>query len=291
MDYKKKIVLLGESAVGKTSLIRKFVFDQFDDSYIATIGSKITKKEIAIKRRSTEDHIKLLIWDLIGREGYHGLHARTIAGVHGAIVVADLTRRETLGTLERYWIPFLFKVVGNVPLVFVCNKSDLKSEFEYEPDEIHEMASRYNGSLDGILPGDLRSCYATSARTGDNVQNAFESMGHMLVNDDKITDPVKELYESMVVTGIQRDTDMATVIGVLDAVIIDFCQGFSDPGLAMLLLRTEVARAGMDINNPTGDELKKLVEFLAEAENEYHEHATVMSNLKRRKEWLGWIKE
>ncbi len=113
MNLKKKIVIIGDSAVGKTSLIRRYVFNQFQDSYITTIGSKVTTKECIIKRPLHSVEITFVIWDLIGREGYKGIHARTFAGVSGAILVADLTRKETFENLERYWIPLLFKVVDN----------------------------------------------------------------------------------------------------------------------------------------------------------------------------------
>jgi GTPase SAR1 family protein len=79
LTIKKKIVLLGDSAVGKTSLIRRYVFDQFEDSYIATIGTKVTRKELKIQRPHHSVDLTFVIWDLIGREGYHGLHARTFA--------------------------------------------------------------------------------------------------------------------------------------------------------------------------------------------------------------------
>jgi hypothetical protein len=272
-------------------LIRKYVFDQFDDSYIATIGSKVTKKEIQLQWSKRNVNLKLMIWDLIGREGFHGLHARTIAGVHGAILVVDLTRTETLRSLERYWIPFLFKVVGNVPMVFACNKADLKDEFEFEPDEIFKRASKYNGPLEEILPKGLEASYSTSAKTGKNVQYAFESLGYMMLNDNKIVDPIKELYESLIVTGIQRNTDQTTTIGLLDSIIIDFCSGFEKSSMAMLILRSEIARAGIDINNPDKKGIQKLVDYLAEAENEYLEHEVVVSNMKKRHKWISKLRE
>lgn len=232
-----------------------------------------------------------MIWDLIGREGFYGLHARTITGVHGAILVADLTRKDTLRSLERYWIPFLFKIVGNLPMVFVCNKSDLKNEFEYEPEVILDTASRYNGPLEDILPKGFEACYPTSAKTGENVQHAFESLGYMMLGDNKMVDPIKELYESLIVTGIQRNLDRTTNIGVLDSIIIDFCSGFEKSSMAMLILRAEIARAGLDINNPDKKGIQKLIEYLAEAENEHLDHENVVSNLKKRLKWIDKVKE
>lgn len=291
MAIKKKIVLLGDSAVGKTSLIRRYVFNQFEDSYVATIGSKVTTKELKIQMPNRTEHLTLVIWDLIGREGYHALHSRTFVGVHGALLVADLTREETFKSLERYWIPILFKVVENVPLVFVCNKSDLKEEYEFEPEDLVDVASRYNEGQDRILPAGLESWYSTSARNGSNVNNAFESLGHFVMRSEDLADPVKELFESLVAMGIQRSSDKTTPIGALDAVIGDFCEGFDDSRMAMVILRQEIVRASIDIRNPTKEGILRAVEYLAEVETELKDEKTVKSNLDRRIRWVDNIKE
>jgi len=291
LSITKKIVLLGDSAVGKTSLIRRYVFDQFEDSHIATIGSKVTMKRLRIPRPNKTVELKLMIWDIIGREGYHALHARTFAGVHGAILVADLTRRETLLSLERYWIPALMKVVESVPLVFACNKSDLKNGFEFTPEEMESLASRYNIGLEGVLPSSLETNYSTSAKDGSNVERAFESLGHLVLADKRPSDPVRELYESLVVTGIQRTVDKRTPIGTLDAIMVDFCTGYDDSRMAMLILRQELLRAGVDVNNPKKEGIFRAVEYLAEAENEFKDEAEVLSNLERRLNWVQQLKD
>jgi small GTP-binding protein len=291
MTIKKKIVLLGDSAVGKTSLIRRYVFNQFKDSYVATIGTKVTKKDLTIQRPHHSVGLTFVIWDLIGREGYHGLHARTFAGVSSAILVADLTRKETLVSLERYWIPLLFKIVDNVPLIFVCNKSDLKDDYEFEYEDLCEIAQRYNKQISGVLPKGLSTCYSTSAKTGNNVEHTFESLGHLLVSSFDLKDPVKELYENFIALGIHRSSDKTTAIGALDTIIVDFIEGYKDPRVSTMILRQEVARAGLDINNPTKEEILKAVEYLAEAENEFKDEETVLANLERRQKWAYEIRE
>lgn len=281
---KKKIVLLGDSAVGKTSLIRRFVFDQFEDYYVSTIGTKVTRKELRIPAEEEDIGLTLVIWDLIGREGYHALHARSFVGVNGAILVADMTRKDTLDSLERYWIPSLFKVAESVPLVFACNKSDLKGDLEFQLEDLETIASRYNAGFEKALPKRLRVAYATSAKTGRNVESAFESIGHLALSGG-LADPLKELYESLVATGVKRTSDKSTPIGALDATIVDFCEGFKDSRLAMPILRQEVARAGIDIRSPSKEGLLKLIEYLAEAETEFQDEKAVTENLRKRQKW------
>ncbi len=289
MTLKKKIVLLGDSAVGKTSLIRRYVFDQFQDSYISTIGSKATMKELKIPQEKEDIDLTLMIWDLVGSEGYHAVHARNFVGVDGAILVADMTRRETLENLERYWIPSLFSVVESVPLVFACNKSDLKSQFEFKQKDLTEIALRYNDDFEKALPESLRTDYETSAKEGDNVELAFESIGYMVAVSKKQSDPVKELYEGLVAQTIKRSSDRNTSIGVLDAIIVDFCEGFEDSRYAMLILREQINRAGIDIRSPSKGGILKFIDYLAEAEREFQDEKTVKSNFERRKEWAQSI--
>jgi small GTP-binding protein len=283
MSVKKKIVMLGDSAVGKTSLIRRFVFDKFDDAYISTIGSKVTKKEMVIVKNGKEIELRLMIWDVLGREGYTATHSRTFAGVHGAVLVCDLTRRETLKSLERYWIPLLFDVVEYVPLVFACNKNDLSGEIAFEPDDLVAVASRYNSGFKKELPANLATTFSTSAKTGDNVETAFESLGHMLLTEKIPDDPVKDLYESLVAMGMHRQTDTGTPMGALDAIIVDFCDDFKDDRVAMSLLRQEIIRAGIDIRSPSKEGLLKVVEYLAEAGSEFQDERTVIAN---RDKWM-----
>lgn len=283
---RKKIALLGDSAVGKTSLIRRFVFDQFEDAYVSTIGTKVTRKEMKIQMEENVD-LTLVIWDLIGREGYHALHARSFVGVNGAVLVADMTRRDTLESLERYWIPSLHKVVDRIPLVFVCNKSDLKAQSEFGPEDLETIASRHNAGFEESLPERLSAAYETSAKTGRKVEAAFESIGHLVVSGGEPADPLGELYESLVATGVKKASDKSTPVGALDAIMVDFCEGFKDSRLAMPILRQEVARAGVDIRSPSKEGILKLVEYLAEAETEFQDEKSVRENLRKRLDWVG----
>ncbi len=290
MVVKKKIVLLGDSAVGKTSLIRRFVYDHFEDSYIATVGTKVTRKEMLITRPSGTEKLKMMIWDVIGREGYHAVHSRSFVGVHGALLVTDLTRDETLHNLEQYWIPSLYKVAENVPMVFTCNKSDLRGDFEFGTEDLVEVASKYNPGIEQSLPRHLSTSYSTSAKTGSNVEMAFESLAMMMLSEERPDDPLRELYESLVASRIRRTSGTITSIGALDAIIVDFSEQFDDQRLALAVLRLELARAGVDVRNPTREGLLKAIDFLADAELEFHDRDTVVGNQERRLGWASQIK-
>jgi len=290
MAVTKKVVMLGDSAVGKTSLIRRYVHDRFDDAYIMTIGSKVSKKHLVVTTKDKTTQMDMMIWDVLGREGYTSLHSRTFAGVHGAILVADLTRKETLAALERYWIPTLFKVVEYVPLVFACNKSDLSASATFNFAEMKSIASRYNAGLDDVLPKGLSTSYMTSAKTGNDVNEAFDSLGHLMLSRKILDDPIKELYESMIAMGVSRQSGKRTAIGALDAIITDFCEGFDDDRLAMSLIRQETVRAGVDVRNPAREGLLKIVEYIAEAESEFLDEKKVAANREKRMAWAKGVR-
>src|SRR3989454_12714444 len=102
---KRKILLLGDASVGKTSLIRRFVVDKFSDDYITTIGTKVTKRDLRIESPSKATDMTFMIWDVLGQKGYRGIQESSFQGAKGALLVYDVTRPETAESLHEYWIP------------------------------------------------------------------------------------------------------------------------------------------------------------------------------------------
>ena len=159
---KRKYCLLGEGAVGKTSLIRRFVTDQFDDRYITTIGTKVTKKSVHMDKPEGSARVDMMIWDIMGQQGYRGmLQESYFHGASGGMAVCDVTRPETLDNLQE-WINGLRGVCGDVPIVILANKADLRDIAQLAPDKLQSVAKE-NGTTG----------YFTSAKTGANVEKAF----------------------------------------------------------------------------------------------------------------------
>ena len=173
-------------------------------------------------------------------------------------------------------------MVDKIPLVFVCNKSDLVGDASSELEAARELSSRHNVGLEGALPAGFSACLATSAKTGSNVEAVFETLGHLLLSEKKPEDPLKELCESLFSESIQRKTDRSTLVGVTDVLIVDFCKGFGDEGKAMNALRKQFIRAGLDARNPSRDALFRAVEYMAEAESGSHDEPAVRANRERR---------
>ena len=161
----KKICLLGEFAVGKTSLARRFVEGRFDDRYPSTIGVKISRR--VIERSS--GNLNLLVWDLSGSDEFNDqIQANYLRGSSGALIVCDLTRRETLAGFQRY--ADRIRAVGlDIPLVFIGNKMDLVEERAISDAELQSVAETFQSP-----------CLLSSAKTGENTETAFLRLAEMM---------------------------------------------------------------------------------------------------------------
>ena len=167
----KKVCLLGDPGVGKTSLVRRFVTDLFDDSYLSTIGAKITKKGLVLDIPERDLHVKLtlMIWDVAGQKEYRAFHEMHMKGMEGVLAVADLTRKNTFESLKAT-LSMAERTNTNIPIVFLLNKCDLAEPSDADLKDVRTLASRRK------IP-----VLATSAKTGLNVELAFERLSRMML--------------------------------------------------------------------------------------------------------------
>lgn len=152
----KKICMLGASAVGKTSLVSRFVRSLFSDKYHTTVGVKVDKKVVALG----QEQMDLLLWDLYGEDEFQRIRASYLRGSSGYVLVVDGTRRETLEkavVLQNR----TEETIGKVPFVLVVNKADLAEKWEIDDAAIDELNKRG------------WPAFKTSAKTGEGVEQAF----------------------------------------------------------------------------------------------------------------------
>ena len=165
-DYQKKICLLGDPAVGKTSLIRRFVEDTFEEDYVSTIGTNVMSKMVNLYTPETGEttKIKLMIWDIAGQKNISDIHASYYQGVEGALIVCDITRSDTLEHLPD-WIYQYRKITNESDFVVLVNKSDISYMKSFDMNEAKRIADSYSAHQ-----------FLTSAKTGDGVENAFHTL-------------------------------------------------------------------------------------------------------------------
>lgn len=164
----KKVCMLGAFSVGKTSLVSQYVHTIFSDQYLSTVGVKISKKELKV---DGED-VNLVLWDMEGRDNYADINVSYLRGSMGFFVVADGTRKETLESALAIR-KLALEVMGEVPSYLLLNKADLAERWEITGDILAEAEN------DGV------KTIMTSAKTGQAVNTAFETLARDMLAEDK----------------------------------------------------------------------------------------------------------
>jgi len=173
---KKKICLLGSFAVGKTSLVERFVYNRFDEKYLTTIGVKISQKVLSPAQNSKSGQYiqyTFLVWDIAGMDKFDAVVENYYRGSAGALAVADLIRPETIGQLHDICDRFL-SVSPGAQLQVLGNKLDL---FEQEGETISLLKNMVSAfSTDYLL---------TSAKTGEKVEEAFLTLAKKMAETNE----------------------------------------------------------------------------------------------------------
>ncbi len=165
----KKICLIGDFAVGKTSLIRRFVEGQFSDQYLSTVGVKISRKSL--------EQVQLIIWDIEGSTKFKAIAPTYLQGATGAVIVGDVTQKETLEHIIDHIQSFL-TVNPQGYIVTALNKSDLV-ETEYLDNILQKHQQIFN-TYNHVV-----ATYLTSAKIGNNVDEIFKLLADYLIKDKK----------------------------------------------------------------------------------------------------------
>jgi len=124
MNISKKVCLLGDFAVGKTSLVRRFIYNLFDDRYLSTIGVKVSRKTLSVSRGDEMLEVNLMLWDLAGGDEFNQARKSYLRGADGALLVCDLTRPQTLSSLQGY-ASVLLQMNPEARFAVAGNKRDL----------------------------------------------------------------------------------------------------------------------------------------------------------------------
>ncbi len=162
---KRKLCMVGSYAVGKTSLVRRFVESMFSEKYLTTVGVKIDKKTVTVG----EAQLDLVLWDIAGEDDVQPLQLVYLRGASGYLLVADGTRRATLDKARTLQVR-VRETIGDKPFVLVLNKSDLVQDWDVG-DKLTEE-----------LVGEGWDLIKTSAKTGSGVEDAFHMVARKMLD-------------------------------------------------------------------------------------------------------------
>lgn len=159
--YTYKMVLFGNEAVGKTSLVERFINNKFEEDYLSTLGYNAYQKQIIYQNFT----ISLMIFDVGGQEKFNALRKKYATGANTAFIIYDITNRNTFANVGA-WKNELYQIAGGIPFIVIGNKADLQAERQVPTDEAAQMCSAL-GAL---------SFFETSAKTGAGVEEAFQKL-------------------------------------------------------------------------------------------------------------------
>ena len=169
-DVKYKIMVLGESKVGKTSLIKRYTKDQFGGVYLTTVGMDFQDKIIEIEDKK----VRLQVWDTAGQERFRNVTKSYFQSSHGLLVVYDITDKESFDKIK-FWIE---NIKNNAPenakLILVGNKCDLANERKVTIEDGENKARNYNIKF-----------FESSAKDGTNVNELFFYLANEIYQNDK----------------------------------------------------------------------------------------------------------
>lgn len=162
---KKKIVMLGSFAVGKTSLVQRFVNSIFSEKYQTTIGVKIDQKLVNVSGKE----VNLLLWDIHGEDDYQKVKPAYIIGTSGCFIVVDGTRRASLDIAYEL-INTVKKIASNSKIIVLINKHDLVDDWDITEDDVLKLKN------EGF------TVIKTSAKTNESVESAFVKLTELMLN-------------------------------------------------------------------------------------------------------------
>ncbi len=162
---KKKICMIGAFAVGKTSLVQRYVNSIFSEKYMTTIGVKIDQKMIQVDGKE----VNLLLWDIHGEDEFQKVKSAYLTGASGYFLVIDGTRKNTLD-VARNLQEMATNATQDAPWIALINKADLKGEWEIQENELRQLKEKGWELLE------------TSAKDDMNVEEAFRRIAQLMLN-------------------------------------------------------------------------------------------------------------
>ena len=168
-DMIYKIIVIGDPAVGKTSLLKTFCAEKFEYEYIPTVGVNITKEKVTVKDDMGKNtDVSLMIWDIAGQPQFYMLHRPYFNGADGMVLVYDVTRSSSFSNINNWYSTAVKYGLSAIPRILIGNKIDLKDERKIILPMAEHLSQKINAPF-----------FETSALTGENVHLIFQKIAEL----------------------------------------------------------------------------------------------------------------
>jgi Ras-related protein Rab-1A len=166
-----KVIVIGDPAVGKTSLLTRFTSNKFEKKYLPTVGVNIVKEPIEVEDRNGKNAmVNIMFWDIAGQPQFYMLHEPYFKGADGMILVFDVTRSSSFSNVKNWYNTAIKYGLSGIPKILVGNKIDLEKKRKIIVPMIKHLANELNCPY-----------FETSALTGKNVKTLFENLAKILL--------------------------------------------------------------------------------------------------------------
>jgi len=239
---KYKVTLMGDGAVGKTSLVTRYVHNEFDEKYMKTLGTNVYTKEVVLPTKPVQLNVLLQVWDVMGQRVFKSIIKSALDNTNGVILVCDLTQEDSLKNLL-YWIKIIYNNTRNVSFIFLGNKDDLDDP-KFGLPALYSLSTAFGSKA-----------FLTSAKTGNNVEKAFFSLTEDIYNKRFIPPKGKfDLNLEEVITN--------PIIRVEDKMINTFCLSIGGLEIGMPVVRKIYDELELDFADPKKEELEAVLSAL-----------------------------
>ena len=194
--YKFKIVLIGNISVGKSSIIKRFVNNEFDEEYVCTIGTELSKKSLLVGQNKM---LELFIWDTCGQEKYRSITRQYYAKAHTILLVFDLTSEKAFDDLQS-WYEEALEYINDAKCMFFLlgNKSDLKEEIKINEEDIRAFMKKNQK---------IKQYFEVSALNGHNIDLSFDKIGNHLLSTYEFEKINMDVYKNLYLKIKKNDND------------------------------------------------------------------------------------
>ncbi len=258
----KKVCMAGDSAVGKTSLVRRFVKGTYNEDYKSTLGTVLYKKTVYLRDEKAD--VKLILWDISGQAEFKRTHRSGFKDAAGALVICDLTREETIDNIKTWIKNFHTYSKENAPVVILANKFDLIDGKDGE-----DMVKERCQDLDYQI-------LTTSAKTGYNVEEGFKELAKSVLHSSSSSSDSKRTKGSddRILRGQipeEREGDgrageipecFSNSSELIDFTMNRFCDVLGDEEMGMYIFRKQVDDMDLDFEELSKSEAKYLMNSL-----------------------------